>query len=131
MSARIAIGFGATSAALANDVVRLIEAALASLDARDGTIATVANGTLLATLDRRARLGREVGAILGCELVTFDAAGLARIAGAITVSSLARERTGTASVAEAAALAALGSHARLVATRTTGRYCTCAIAKSA
>ncbi|GAC1349026.1 MAG: hypothetical protein NVSMB19_02160 [Vulcanimicrobiaceae bacterium] len=125
MTARVAIGFGATTSARVEDVVRLIEATLSAESAVGPT-----RSLLLATIEGRADLARDVGAALGCAFVTFDAATLARVAGIVTASPQALARVGTASVAEAAALAALASRGRLVTARTTGRNCTCAVAKS-
>lgn len=124
MSARIAIGFGASTAAQVEDVVQLIAATLGS-QRPDVPVARA----VVATVDRRAALAREVGSFLGCSVVTFDAVTLARVSGVVSESARARATVGTASVAEAAALAALGPRARLVAARATGRHCTCAIAE--
>lgn len=132
MTARIAIGFGATSWARVEDVVRLIEATLAAHPslARDPS-SSHPSRAVIATLDRRAALAHEVGDALHYAVVTFDAAALAGIAVGVTASPRALASVGSASVAEAAALAALGRHGRLVAARTTGRNCTCAIARMA
>lgn len=116
-----AIGFGCTSRATASDIVALIARECGELRA----------GMLLATLDRRAGLAHAVARELALAVVTFDAAALARVPGT-TVSSLRAVRSiGTPSVAEAAALAALGRGSRLVVTRRTGRGCTCARAELA
>ena len=125
MSARIAIGFGSTSAARVGDIVQLVYATFATLS--DPTYR--ASTTVLATLDRRAAMAREIARILGCTVVTFDAQTLAAVDGTTTVSLHALASVGTASVAEAAALAALRPFGRLVAARMTGHNCTCAIAE--
>jgi cobalt-precorrin 5A hydrolase len=133
VSARIAIGFGATSSARVEDVLCLIEATLSALSKRPDVPASSpsrAMNAVIATLDRRAALARAVGATLGYEVVTFDAATLACVDGVVTASPRVLASVGTASVAESAALAALGSRGRLVAARTTGRNCTCAVAES-
>ncbi len=145
VNARVAIGFGATSSARAEDVVRLIETTLASLSTATlaalwsdesrtivpGSSPPLASNAVIATLDRRVALARDVAAALGMDVVTFDAATLARVDGVVTASPRALASVATASVAEAAALAALSSRGRLVAARTTGRNCTCAVAERA
>ncbi len=124
---KTAIGFGATSRATTADVVALITSACGPID----------EGTLLATLDRRAPLARDVAREFGCEVVIFDAVELAPVAAtsehgaSLVASPRALETVGTPSVAEAAALAALGPNARLVVARRTGRGCTCARAEVA
>lgn len=60
--------------------------------------------------------------------MVFSADVLAQVSGVTNSSSLASATVGTPSVAEAAALAALGPTARLAVTRQTGRFCTCAVA---
>ncbi len=125
LGARVAIGFGATSRATLADVVALIERACGPIDA----------GTLLATIERRAPLARDVAREFGCEVVTFDSTELARVAASnaqgetLVASPRALATVGTSSVAEASALAALGRDARLVVARRTGRGCTCARAE--
>jgi cobalt-precorrin 5A hydrolase len=115
---RLSIGFGCSSRACSGDIIRLIEA---SLD-------QIPPGTTIATLDRRASIGEIVASILGLRLVLFPASVLASVAGVTTHSPLALSQTRTASVAEASALASLGSFARLVVPQTKGRFCTCAVA---
>ncbi len=114
----LAIGFGCSSGATADDIVELIEA---SVDA-------MPPDTLIATLDRRGDMGELVSQILGLGLRLFPAKALAQVAGTTTQSPAALARIGTDSVAEAAALAALGPAARLLVPRRTGRLCTCAVA---
>ena len=113
-----AIGVGGTTAATARELLALI--------AREIGVPTT--GAVLATIDRRERLARDVARELGLELVSFDAATLARIPETTIASPRALASVGTPSVAEAAALAAVGHGARLVVTRRTGRACTCALA---
>jgi cobalt-precorrin 5A hydrolase len=115
-----AVGIGATSTAVHDDVVALVREALAA----------TGPATILATLDRREALARGVAHTLGMDLQLFSADALARVLGIRTRSSLAATTVGTASVAEAAALAAAGSGARFVGARRTGRLCTCAVAES-
>jgi cobalt-precorrin 5A hydrolase len=114
-----AIGFGCSSRADVEDVVALVRA-VNGARTRD---------TLLATHERRAPLARAVAAALDLDLVLFPATTLAQVLGTQSTSALAAARVGTANVAEAAALAALGPAARLVVTKRVGRHCTCAIAE--
>jgi cobalamin biosynthesis protein CbiG len=120
VSRRRAVGFGCSSAASVDDVVALLRA----------SIGAVTDGTCLATLDRREAIAREVAAALKIELVLFPAAVLAQVHAIVTPSLRAAALTGTPSVAEAAALIAVGPSARLVIPRRTGRRCTCALAES-
>lgn len=116
--ARLSIGFGCSSRACSDDLIRLIEA----------SIAQIPSGSMIATLDRRASIGEIVASILGLRLVLLPASVLTSIAGVTTQSSLAFSKTRTANVAEASALASLGPSARLVVPQTKGRFCTCAVA---
>lgn len=115
---RHSIGFGCSSRACSDDVIRLIEA----------SVDQIPSGTMIATLDRRASIGEIVASTLGLRLVLFPASILASVAGVSTHSSFALSKTRTANVAEASALASLGSCARLIVSQTKGRFCTCAIA---
>ena len=123
VSARYAVGVGASSNADAADVIVLVAAALRMLDDSPAGVMCIA------TLDGRASLGMAVAAAFGVAAVAFDAAALAAVPGTLVVSERARASVGTASVAEAAALAALGDGARLVVPRMTGARCTCAVAE--
>jgi cobalt-precorrin 5A hydrolase len=119
-----AVGFGASSAATVEDVLALVRATAMELHGA----ATIT----LATVTAREGLGRGVAAALGCRLAIFAPAELARVAdeAALTrISARALAAIGAPSVAEAAALAALGPRARLIVTRRTGRGCTCALAE--
>jgi cobalamin biosynthesis protein CbiG len=115
-----AVGIGAASAAVHDDVVALVREALAA----------AGPATILATLDRREALARGVAHTLGMDVRLFSADVLARVSGIRTPSAVAAATVGTPSVAEAAALAAAGSGARLVGARRSGRLCTCAVAES-
>lgn len=115
---RIAIGFGCSSSAEGEEVVRLIRASVDQIPA----------DTLVATIDGRRAMGEAVSSLLGLKLVLFSSAVLAEVQGITTRSAIALAQMQTASVAEAAALAALGPGARLVVARTKGGYCTCAVA---
>jgi cobalamin biosynthesis protein CbiG len=114
----LSIGFGCSSRASSEDVIRLIEASVHRLS----------SVSLIATLDRRASMGEAVASILGLRLVLFPAEILAGVAGVTAHSPLALSKTQTANVAEASALASLGPSARLVVPQTKGRFCTCAVA---
>lgn len=117
-SEHLSIGFGCSSRACSDDVIRLIEA----------SVDRIHPGTMIATLDRRASIGEIVASILGLRLVLFPASILARVAGITTHSPLALAKTRTANVAEASALASLGPSAHLLVPKRQGRFCTCAVA---
>ena len=114
-----AIGIGCTSGAAVADVLELLRA----------TVGDARRITTLATLDRRAAIARAVADKLGLDVALFSADTLRTIPGVRTMSTRASASVGTPSVAEAAALAALGPGARLVIERRTGRGCTCALAE--
>jgi len=118
MTERIAIGIGCTSQATSEDVLTLIK----------NCTTDFSPGSVLATLDRRADIATKVATHLGLELMLFPAAQLAQAAGTTIQSERAMKEVGTSSVAEAAALTALGPAARLLVARRTGHRCTCAIA---
>ena len=115
---RLAIGFGCSSRAESEEIVRLIRA----------SVDPISQDSVLATVDRRASMGEIVSLSLGIRLVVFSASALSGIRGTTTVSPSALAHTGTSNVAEAAALAALGPTARLTVAQTKGRLCTCAVA---
>lgn len=114
-----AIGIGASSDAQVEDVLSLIQA----------TVGHIGAWACLATIDRRAGLAREVADLLDLELRLFPAAQLAVTPGTVTISSRSADAVGSPSVAEAAALAALGPAAWLAVPRKTGILCTCALAE--
>jgi cobalt-precorrin 5A hydrolase len=118
MTERLSIGIGCSSRASAADILRLIAECIDPIPA----------GSILATLDRRAAMGEAVAARLGLPLVLLPASRLTLVPAVAARSSLALARTGTANVAEASALAALGPSARLLIEKRTGRYSTCAVA---
>lgn len=118
MIKHISIGVGCSSRAVFDDVVALILVC----------VGEVVPTTILATLDSRCRMGETVAAALGMRLMLFPANALARVTGIATQSQMALRSSGTPSVAEAAALIALGPGARLSMPRRTGRLCTCAVA---
>jgi len=114
-----AIGIGAASAARLDDVLALIQA----------TVGFRGAGACLATIDRRAELAAAVADALDLELRLFPAERLAAVSGTVTISSRSADAVGSPSVAEAAALAALGPAAWLAIPRRTGILCTCALAE--
>ena len=97
-------------------------------------IATVASEsgppTILASLDRRAAIAAARARTLGIGVATFSAEALAAIGGTTVTSERATDAVGTPSVAEAAALAAAGSGARLIVERRSSARCTCAVAEA-
>ncbi len=115
---RLSIGIGCSSRVTSDDVLTLIRIC----------VEEVVPDTVLATLDSRSHMGEAVANILGLPLMLFSASTLALITGTTIESSSALRSSGTSSVAEASALAALGPQARLVVPRHTGRLCTCAVA---
>ncbi len=121
MKIQRAIGIGAASAARLDDVLALIQA----------TVGFATDGACLATIDRRADLAREISVLLDLELRLFTAEQLAAVPGTVTPSARSADAVGSASVAEAAALAALGPSAWLAIPRKTGILCTCALAELA
>lgn len=139
VSVRFAIGLGLSSRATLDDVVRLLESCAAELLPRaprvmpapvSGEPALVLGDydVVLATVDRRAEPAQAVAGKLGLPLQLFSAATLTEVEGVTHHSTLAQEKTGTPSVAEAAALAALGPGAQLIQPRRIGNGCTCAVA---
>jgi cobalt-precorrin 5A hydrolase len=118
MSQHVSIGIGCSSRATVEDVLQLVKSCAVE----------IAPDSIVATLDRRSTIGEAVAANLGLRLMLFPAETLAQVPGVKNHSSLATATVGTSSVAEAAALAALGPTARLTITRQTGRFCTCAVA---
>lgn len=118
MNPRVSIGFGASSHATCADIVSLIRETFADLSPQ----------TLLATLDRRAEIGESVARSLGLQIVLLPASILSDVRGVTSSSIRATDTVGTASVAEASALASLGVAARLLVPRRVGHLCTCAVA---
>ena len=118
MKHRVSIGFGATSRATWEDIVSLIQETFAELSPE----------TILATLDRRAEIGERVARSLGLQIVLLPASILSDVRRVTHSSHRAAQTVGTASVAEASALASLGVSARLLVPRRVGHLCTCAVA---
>jgi Cobalamin synthesis G C-terminus len=133
MTQQIAIGIGASSKAVVHDILALIQSCIRKVDAATSATTTQhptipTAPTILATLDRRSDIASAVASTLGLRLVLFPATVLAEVHGVKTKSTIAARTTGSASIAEAAALAALGDRAHLLLERQTGNQCTCAIA---
>ena len=118
MSQHVAIGIGCSSRATVEDVISLIESCAVK----------IVPDTIVATLDRCSSMGEAVAARLGLRLMLFSADVLAQVTGVENHSLLASAKVGTSSVAEASALASLGSAAQLALPRQTGHFCTCAVA---
>jgi|SRR5271156_2817323 len=118
MSISCSIGVGCSSRATASDVIELIQ----------HCVSEIAPDSIVATLDRCSSVAEVVAAALRLRLVLFPASVLSHVRGVQSHSFLAASRVGTASVAEASALASLGPTARLILPRRTGRFCTCAVA---
>ncbi len=114
----VAIGIGCSSRAMPADIINLIERCAIE----------IVPDSIIATLDRRSNIAEVVAETLGLQLMLFPGSILAQISGVKNQSLLAYTKTGTSSVAEAAALASLGPKAQLSLPRQTGRFCTCAVA---
>ncbi|ADW71225.1 cobalamin biosynthesis protein [Granulicella tundricola] len=112
------IGIGCSSNATPEDILTLIHA----------SIPTIFPATILATINRRAEIARTVAEALGINLLLYPAEVLAKIPSTLTTSQASLAHTGTPSIAEAAALAALGPLAHITLPRQTGHLCTCAVA---
>lgn len=115
-----AIGIGASSTARIEDVLALISA---SCDLRAD------QRLILASIDTRAEFVRELARRLSIDHVLFAPEALRAVQGVTTPSPFTHARLGIWSVAEAAALHALGPAARLVVPRRVGHRCTCALAE--
>lgn len=112
------IGIGCSSRAVLDDIVALVQT----------SVGEIMPNTILATIESRSSMGELVAATLGVRLMLFSASALARVAGIATHSPAVLRNSGIPSVAEAAALMALGPQARLSMPKCTGRLCTCAVA---
>jgi cobalamin biosynthesis protein CbiG len=130
MVSEIAIGVGCSSRALAEDIHALAQDMLrAAPPYRQATIFTLARKAYDEAL-------RKAAASLGCEIAFLDEAELlARqpefLSRGAVRSAVAGEKTGFASVAEAAALMGGGPRAVLIAPRRAARNVTCALAAPA
>jgi cobalamin biosynthesis protein CbiG len=116
------VGIGMGSTATATEVAALVRDALSLAGCEPGEVVAVA------TIDTKA--AEPAIASLGWPVVAFPAAELQ----AVTVphpSGRAAAATGTASVAEAAALLAAGAGAELVVTKRASPHATVAVARQA
>lgn len=123
----LVIGVGASSRADAREIGELIGAVLARDDLRGEDVACVA------TVEARAGTGgvRDAAEMLGFHLVAYSVGVLAQVAVPNPAEGV-RARTGTASVAEAAALhgaRSLGGDARLVVAKRATARATAAVAR--
>lgn len=130
MVSEIAVGIGCGSSACAEDIHTLAQDMLQSAPpharAKIFTLARKADDAAL----------REAAALLDCAIIFLDEAEFAArqpefLARGATASAVAREKTGFASVAEAAALMGGGPNAVLIARRRATRNVTCALAAPA
>jgi cobalamin biosynthesis protein CbiG len=130
MARMTAIGLGCSSRATSDEICALVRDALnaapAHAQAKIYTLARKADHVPL----------REAAARLGVEIVYLDETEFAArqpefLARGATPSSVALEKTGFASVAEAAALMGGGPSAKLIAPRRANKNVTCALAAPA
>jgi cobalamin biosynthesis protein CbiG len=130
MARMIAIGLGCSSRASADEIDALVRDALDAAPAyAKATIFTLARKADHAALrEAAARLGVEIAFLDEQEFAARQPEFLARGA---TPSSVALEKAGFASVAEAAALMGGGPGAKLIAPRRATKNVTCALAAPA
>jgi cobalamin biosynthesis protein CbiG len=130
MLSAIAIGIGAASSACAEDIFALTRAMLeeAPPHAQAKIFTLARKAETFALRDAAARLGVEVVSLDEAE---FSARQMEFLARGATASALVQEKTGFASVAEAAALMGGGPNAVLIAPRRAQNNVTCALAAPA
>jgi cobalamin biosynthesis protein CbiG len=130
MLSALAIGIGAASSARAEDIFALARAMLetAPPHARSKIFTLARKAETSALRDAAARLGVDVVFLDEAEFSARQSEFLARGA---TASALVQEKTGFASVAEAAALMGGGTTAVLIAPRRAQNNVTCALAAPA
>lgn len=122
----IAAGIGFRESSTAQDIVLVFQAALSQYDLRWTDIA------ILATLDSKASRKQAIEAAnrLGVVLVGLPLASLQICkAHAVTISTRVEIELGLPSLAETAALAAVGNGGRLLGPRIANPMATCALAK--
>jgi cobalt-precorrin 5A hydrolase len=124
MAGMIAIGLGCRKSCPSEAIVEIVRRALAECQATEGV------RRLFSVADKSEEPGLNAAArTLGFDLVFLSREALAAVAPRVlTHSPAAQRRFGLASVAEAAALAGAGPHARLLAPRLAAKGATCAIA---
>lgn len=124
----IVAGIGCRKNCHADDIVRLVEAALAQASAPRAALTALA----APAFKEEATALREAATALGLPLLLIGNADLKSAEPrAVTRSAAALKATGLASVAESAALAAAGDGATLLLPRIKGRGVTCALAQGA
>jgi cobalt-precorrin 5A hydrolase len=124
----IVAGIGCRKECDADEIVRLVEAALAQASAPRAALAALAAPAFKAD----AEAPRKAAAALGLPLLLVSDADLKSAEPrSVTLSAAALKARGLASVAESAALAAAGTGATLLLPRITGRGVTCALAEGA
>jgi cobalamin biosynthesis protein CbiG len=124
----IVIGIGSTSRVTVDNVLDVIAAASRKIEA-----AAASPASLIATLDRPAinRVLQEAAATAGLEIAFLPIERLRLVAGGcVTCSEKSMKQYGIPSIAEAAALAATGTNAKLLVPRFCGRNITAGIASS-
>jgi cobalt-precorrin 5A hydrolase len=122
----IALGIGCRRNAPAEDIEAVIalalSAAVLSVDAIDVVATESGKATEPGPIEVARRLGRPLVGILATDI--------ARVADlAVTVSERVQRLKGVPSVAETAALAAVGAHPRLLVARIANATATCALAQ--
>ncbi len=124
----IVAGIGCRQNCHADEIVRLVEAALLQVSAPRAALAALA----APAFKEEATAPREAATALGLPLLLIGDADLKSAEPrAVTKSTAALKATGLASVAESAALAAAGNGATLLLPRIKGQGVTCALAQGA
>jgi cobalt-precorrin 5A hydrolase len=124
----IVAGIGCRKNCDADEIVRLVEAALAKASAPRAALAALAAPAFKA----EAVAPRKAAIALGLPLLLIGDADLKSAEPrAVTKSAAALKATGLASVAESAALAGAGEGATLLLPRIKGQGVTCALAQGA
>jgi cobalt-precorrin 5A hydrolase len=124
----IVAGIGCRKNCDADEIVRLVEAALAQASAPRAELAALAAPAFKADADAP----REAAATLGLPLLLVSDADLKSAEPrSVTPSAAALKAKGLASVAESAALAGAGAGATLLLPRIKGHGVTCALAEGA
>lgn len=122
----IAAGVGFRRTASADEIVSLVEIAIARAELSEGTLHRLATIETLAALPAFAEASQR----LAVKAVAIDDAALRAVGARVsTQSARSMMAHGVGSVAEAAALAAGGSDARLILTRISSASVTCALAQ--
>lgn len=122
----IALGIGCRRNASVDDIERLIAEALAAAALEAESIGVVATERTKAEEPGIIEAARR----LGCPLMGIVANELAHVShGAVTNSDRVQRLKGVPSIAETAALAAAGAHARLILPRIANATATCALAE--